>query len=247
LLLPFRILANHMRAIPTTLALILLLSPILATDSFSGEPQYTLKIQTSNIILDPGEKFRMKLYITGAGDVNLSKIFVSIPQYIVSGGQIRLTSLNYTFVDPINRIIHPNPEVHDLNPSFYRIVPNIMYMFVSDRDDNFLRTAKILGEVDYLLNGTNYAPYTIDFVIANNATPGDQEIFVNFIYKHADKWYKDSKTIRLHINHWYEKGFWQSFLQFAALLGVALTFLLLMKELMQLMQYLIKLKNRILR
>ena len=82
----------------------------------------------------------------------------------------------------------------------------------------------------YQLNGTNYAPYTIDFAIANNASAGDRDILISFIYKYGGKWYQDSKTIRLHINHWYEKSFWQDFLQLTILLGFALTLLLLLKE-----------------
>jgi hypothetical protein len=231
-----------MRKASITLALFLILSPILATETFSGEPQYLIKIQTSNTIVSPGEKFRMELFITGAGDVNLSKIYVSIPQYIVRGGRIKLTSLNYSFVDPNNMTIHPNIKARDQSPNFYLIPPKILYEFVSDKDDNFLPTPKILGEVYYTLNGTNYAPYTIDFVIANNATPGDQDLFVSFIYKYSDRWFQDSKTIRLHINNWYQESLWQIFLQLAALLGFVLTVLLLVKELMS---YLIKLKKYI--
>lgn len=235
-----------MRKASINLALFLILSPILATETFSGEPQYAIKIQTTNTIVNPGEKFMMELFITGAGDVNVSKILVSIPQYVVRGGRIRLTSLNYNYslVDPNNMIIHPNLEAQDQSPNFYLIPPKILYKFVSDKDDNFLPKPKILGEVYYMLNGTNYAPYTIDFVIANDATPGDQDIFINFIYKNSDRWFQDSKTIRLHINHWYEKSFWQVFLQLTALLGFVLTVLLLVKELMP---YLKGLKKCILR
>jgi hypothetical protein len=214
--------------------------PGTATKSFHGEPQYTLKIQTSDTILNPGGKFKMELGITGVGDVNLSKILVSIPQYIVKGGKIKLTTLNYSWVDPKKNTVHPTPEVQDQEPSFYLILPDIWYMLVAEGSNTFSPKPQIFGEASYQLNGTNYAPYTIDFVIANNATAGDRDIFINFIYKYADKWYQDSKTVRLHINHWYETGFWQTFLQWAALLGFTLTFLLLMKELIP---YLIKLKT----
>jgi len=189
-----------------------------------------LKLQTSDTTLNAGENFKIELFITGAGDINLSKILVSIPEYIVKDRRVKFTSVDYSLIDSNKKIFHPSLEIQEEEPSFYMLPSPIMYMYFGAENENFSIKPHIGGEMIYQLNGTNYAPYTIDFAIANNASAGDRDILISFIYKYGGKWYQDSKTIRLHINHWYEKRFWQDFLQLTILLGFALTLLLLLKE-----------------
>lgn len=214
------------------------------TPSFYGEPQYAIKVQTSDTTLDPGTPFKIELFITGAGDVNFSRISISIPDYIITKRIVKFTSLNYTVIDQKNRIIRGNPKIQNEEPSFYVIVPDILYMLPAENGDNFSPKPLTFGEATYQLNGTNYAPYTVDFVVANNATAGDRDISINFIYKYIDKWYQDAKTIRLHINHWYETEFWRTALELGAILGIILSLLLIKREIQP---GLIELKNKIMK
>ncbi len=148
----------------------------------------------------------LKLFISGAGDVNLSRISVFIPQYIVKDGKAKLTILNYRIIDPGNRTVQGELEVKNIDPSFYLLLPDIWYMLGSNNIDYLSVEPKIFGESTYLFeNGTHYAPYTIEFTVANNSFAGDHDIFVNYIYKNSNKWFQDSKVIRLHIRPWYER------------------------------------------
>ena len=90
---------------------------------------------------------------------------------------------------------------------------------------------QIFGESTYQINGTSYAPYTVDFIANDNVSAGDYDIPINYIYKYSGKWYQDTKIIKLHLNHWYETKFWQTILQSGAILGIILTIVLLLKEL----------------
>ena len=176
--------------------------------NFNGEPQYTIVAQTSDTNVDPGSNFKAELFISGAGDVNLSKISVSIPRYIVKGSKAKLTILNYRIIDPGNRTVNGELEVKNIDPQFYLLLPDIWYMLPSNDNDYFSGEPKIFGESTYIFeNGTHYAPYTIEFTVANNATAGDHDIFINYIYKHSNKWFQDTKIIRLHIRPWYERDF----------------------------------------
>ena len=199
--------------------------------SFYGEPQYAIKALTSDTTLDQGSKFRMELYITGAGDVNLSRIFVSIPKYIVNNGKVKLTELKYIPIDPGNGTYRGKPEINDsMNSSFYLPVDPILYQLPAERGEIFSPKMLILGEASYLVNETYYAPFTVDFVIAKNATGGDREIYINYIYKYINKWYQDTKIIRVHINHWYETDSWIRKLQWGAMIGIGLSLLLLIRD-----------------
>jgi|WetSurSiteA1Bulk_404760.scaffolds.fasta_scaffold32172_1 hypothetical protein len=55
----------------------------LSDMSFNGEPSYNILVHTSDPHLDPGDKFKIEIFISGAGDVDLSRISFSIPQFIV--------------------------------------------------------------------------------------------------------------------------------------------------------------------
>lgn len=210
------------------LALLALLAIIISSSealndtlSFNGEPQYALKILTSDTVLDSGDHFRIQLFIIGAGDVDFSRISVTIPEYIVDGGKINLTSLVFPPVE-LNKKLDPTVEAIELLPSFYRVPQPVLYMLPAvDATNSFSGGRPMtIGESFYLVNGTYYAPFTVDFAVPKNATAGDREIYINLIYKYYDKWYQDSKTVKLHINHWYERWYWQNLLQFATLLGL---------------------------
>jgi hypothetical protein len=121
------------------------------TPSFYGEPQYEIKTQTSDTTLDSGSQFRMELFITGAGDVNFSRIFVSIPQYIVKNEKVKLTKLNYAWIDPKNRTIRGNPEVQEIAPSFYLLVPDIWYMLPAEKSNMYSTMPLVFGETSYLV------------------------------------------------------------------------------------------------
>jgi hypothetical protein len=73
--------------------------------SFNGEPSYNILVHTSDPHLDPGDKFKIEIFISGAGDVDLSRISFSIPQFIVKGGKVKLTIL-YVFSSPLDGLIY---------------------------------------------------------------------------------------------------------------------------------------------
>ncbi|MEI6105346.1 MAG: hypothetical protein WCP70_15540, partial [Methanothrix sp.] len=106
--------------------------------SFYGAPQYTIITQTSDTNVDPGSNFKVELFISGAGDVNLSRILVSIPRYIVKDAKAKLTILNYRIIDPGNRTVQGELEVKNIDPRFYLLLPDIWYML----EDSYLLAFK---------------------------------------------------------------------------------------------------------
>ncbi len=150
--------------------------------SFYGEPRYTTLIHTSDPHVNAGDKFQIGIFISGAGDVSLGKISVDIPKAIVKNEKVKLTILNYRMIDPINRIVNGTIEVRDSESRFYLFLPSIWYMLTAEEGNPLSPKPQIFGESSYQINGTNYAPYTIDFVVGDKASAGDYDIYIDYIY-----------------------------------------------------------------
>ncbi len=198
--------------------------------SFYGEPHYSTLINIGDPHVDGGDKFRIEIFISGAGDVDLSKILIDVPRVVTKNGKVKLTALNYQTIDPDNRTVHGAIDVKDEESRFYLFLPSIWYMLIAEDGDYLSPKPQIFGESAYIINGTYYAPYTIDFVVNDKASAGDYDIHIDYMYKSSGKWYQDSKIIKLHVNNWYERDYWQTILQLGALLGILLTIVLILKE-----------------
>ena len=85
-------------------------------------------MHTSDPHIDPGDRFKIEIFISGAGDVDLSRISAAIPRFIVKGGKVKLTMLNYQIVDLYNRTVRGTIQVLDQDPSFYLFLPGLWYM-----------------------------------------------------------------------------------------------------------------------
>lgn len=187
------------------------------TFDLGGEPSYSLLIKTNNTQLNLKDNFKIELIISGSGDVDFSKIFVFIPEYIVMSKKIKVTKINYTCAE-IDRLTNTKlcrgePITRDETPSFWSLIPSNYYEnpYISGKDQYFgtqlTGAAPIsFGEVMYSPNSSiaHYAPLTIDFAIADDAPPGDHNIQITYSYKNRERWYQDRQDIKIHVNRFYE-------------------------------------------
>lgn len=193
--------------------------------SFHGGPQYTIITQTGDTHIDVERNFKMEIFISGAGDVDISRISVSIPRSIVEGEKVRLKRMVYNVTNANNGEFSKELKVENVDPRFYSLIDNILYKLIKESDNNFSTKPQILGESEFEFknNGTLYAPYTVDFKIDNNAPAGDYNIFIHYFYKYSDNWFQDSKIVAVHINHWYEEEFWIKVLMTLTITGALVT------------------------
>jgi hypothetical protein len=190
--------------------------------SFNGDPQYSIITQTNDIYVRPLSPLKVELYISGAGDVNYSRLSVSVPRNIVYGEKMILKRMSYIPLNPITGEILKELKVEEVDPRFYLQIESTFYKLVRESDNNYSAKPQILGESSYIFpnNKTQYSPITIEFAIDKNAFPGDYNLFIHYFYKYLDKWYQDTEIITLHINHWYEEEIWQWLLMGLALLSI---------------------------
>ncbi|MGD0951261.1 MAG: hypothetical protein ABR985_02525 [Methanotrichaceae archaeon] len=170
--------------------------------SFSGEPAYRLESQPSSNRVNVGDKYSMKIFVSGAGDVAISKMRINIPAYIVEDENVFLKEVdfNYSFKSKSNTIkLAPLITTKNLTPPMTLNVPNI-YFIPYD-----IKAFVNFGELTTIGN----VPYTINFTISPNAPKGDHNIYLTLFYKSGDKWYTDTETVPLHINNWYEQEWLQ--------------------------------------
>ena len=75
---------------------------------FNGDPSYIIEIQANKSSVNPGDNLGIALFISGAGNVNCSKLRVSIPPYIVRNKNIKLMETNYTGRTPVIIVLREN-------------------------------------------------------------------------------------------------------------------------------------------
>jgi len=181
--------------------------------NFSGDPSYTLLIQTSNTQLNPGDPFKIELFITGFGDVELSKLYVNIPEQLPNNGTINFTKRKYEYLNPSK--VRASYEPNTTSPGFYHLISEDIYRMVDINEIEWLEEAfqrtdligasgLILGETKTINNPIYSAPYTIDFIIAENASAGDYKIPILYTYGNSDRWYQDERVVDLHVNYIYD-------------------------------------------
>ncbi len=186
---------------------------------FSGDPSYNLLIQTSRTQFNSGDNLKIELFITGLGDVDTSKLYVVIPDQLPNNGTINFTAREYKHTSPSKVKAYYEPQ--NLSPpSFYHLVSKDMYRMVDiseiegfeeafQRADISGASGLMLGEARTTDNPTYFAPYTIDFIIAENAPARDYKISVLYTYGNLGRWYQDEGVVDVHVNYIYEREYFK--------------------------------------
>jgi hypothetical protein len=188
--------------------------------SLDGEPSYSLMLTTSNTQLSSGDNFTIEIRISGMGDVNVSKIVFSIPQYIPNDKIVTLMMMNFTPINDNPSNIHTEPIILTRPPGFWILIPNVIYDLILIDETATFYGDKLSGASPLTL-GESIAPYMIHFKIADDAPPGDHDISIIYCYKdNNQKWYQDKQTIKIHIKRFYENAWFQVIASVATILGL---------------------------
>ncbi len=189
--------------------------PAKFNENFNGFPSYTLETQIKSNPVNTGDPFEVALYISGAGNVNSSKMKISIPPYIVQDQDVSLEYYEYGTEGRIVRTdrIIPRRINRLFNKTFIVIgLSNIYFMSHNNSPIN-------VGELSDIGN-ESYPPFDIKFTIAENIPGGDYNMYVNLFYKYRDQWYMEKQSIPIHINYWYEHWLVQWGVIFALIFGI---------------------------
>ena len=195
--------------------LVALASPAIAEDKddllapYKGTPAYCLIIDAASPAIDRGDEFDIKFYISGAGDVDLSEISITIPPELLAKDK----NVTYSYIsgvteDPdkheIKNVKHNKTEDNKSRRHFQ--LPTTLYKryFRPDRGDipQEEQLPILAGEMDY----EKQPAFSVNFTIADNAPAGDYTITINHYYTYSDKWYLDKNELKIHVNAWYETG-----------------------------------------
>lgn len=176
-----------------------------------GEPAYILEMQANKNRINHGENLTLDFYFSGVGNVDISKLHISIPRYIVKNNIMESYVLFYENKNSIyigkstyhiNAKIIPHKQI--LNNTIIDLIPfNIYFKHISDILNE--------GEKPVKINGTWYPPVRIEFTIDENAQGGDYDIYTTLFYKDNNKWYATNQVMNVHINQWYENDQLQYF------------------------------------
>lgn len=188
--------------------------------SLGGEPSYSLLLTTSNTQLNNGDNFTIEIRISGMGDVNVSKIVFSIPQYIPKDKNVTLMMMNFSPANGNPNNIHVEPIVLTRPPGFWILIPNVIYKLTLIDE-----TATFYGDkpsgASPLAIGESITPFMINFKIADDAPPGDHDVSIIYCYKDENqKWYQDKQIIKIHIKRFYEDTWFQVIASLATVLGL---------------------------
>lgn len=216
-----------------TVTIIILCIPgvIGSTIDLSGEPSYSLLIKTSNTQLNPKNNFTFDIFLSGLGNVDFSKLVVSISRDIVKGGKVNYTEIDYDdcTADPINnsKELCGKTISGPVDPSFWTPVSNDYYRTVKNKElqnefSGKLVGAATIGELTYALkpDQPQRAPFSVSFVIADDAPPGDHNIEIVYTYGNKGKWFQDKQTIKIHVNRFYEKEWFHKITTLLAYLSI---------------------------
>jgi len=191
----------------------------------------------------------MDLYISGSGDVDFSKLYVSIPDYIPKNRKINLTKINFacTDINPFTKtqICHGEPITAIETPTFWNWISPYYYRspYINGNDEfSGLPISgsapMIVGEGNILdSKGTSHAPFSINFTVAEDAPPGDHDISITYSYQNKGKWYEDRQNIKVHINRFYETDKFYSIAAAFTILSFIVLMIQIIKDGKKLMDY----------
>lgn len=181
-----------------------------------GEPAYMLIVHSSDPTKGKGDEYGVEVYISGVGDVEVAKLYVSIPAYIPETIEM----------DPDGRRLTVKARIlkqEDLHPnSFDLTIPNYLFnrkFFNSDPNDLGVEGERVTWD-DRSWEKLHYSPLYFIFTIANDAPCGDHNIYLHLVYKSCLRWYSNSATVKIHIKRWYEQELIQLFVIIAALASI---------------------------
>lgn len=178
--------------------------------NFYGDPSYIVVVHTSNPHVNQGDIFNAQLYISGSGNVDISRILVSIPPYLVTPESNKVTQVAFVPVDSENNTFRASYTItEDSGPRFHILLPDILYrqevVSKSESGEEITHGVKF-GELKAIIDGKSYSPVSFAFVINDNAPGGDHNIIINYMYKYQNRWYSDDQILTLHVNRFYEKN-----------------------------------------
>lgn len=163
---------------------------------FNGFPVYTISTYSNNPVVNQGDNVSIEIFITGRGDVDTNNFKVSIPPFIVKR-DIWVNSFIYDTKEKVN-IVDSKIQYFDNGFNF-----RLTKLFFEPYEPGYLGN---VGEFQYITNETKYPPLTVNFMIDNDAPPGDHQISTILFYKNASQWYMSEKIITIHIRYWYEQN-----------------------------------------
>jgi len=161
--------------------------------NYQGIPAYCLIVDPSSPVVDNGDEFDVKFYISGAGDVDFGQISITIPPELVGSNEVL-----YSYV---SEVIEGHVKLRNETGGArrqYRLNPICYKRGVIN--DSVLPI--LVGEANY----EEQPAFFINFIIADDAPAGDHTITIVHFYKNSSKWYLDKHELKIHVNAWYEKG-----------------------------------------
>ena len=167
-----------------------------ATTSFSelnSTPSYTIIPIPATLSTDPGKTINVDVYIAGMGNIKNNKLVFYYPNNLLNSenpGRVGTTIACIT--DTITNV--ETPTIKDNSVPLTGIVGvnlvscNFMY------ENNTLR---LMSEA----KNNGVPPIYLTLNVAKNATPGDRDVGLFFIYTDGIKWYQDREKITIHVNN----------------------------------------------
>jgi hypothetical protein len=166
--------------------------------NYGGEPAFCIIANADKYRLNNGQEFNLSLFLTGAGDVNFSKLRINIPSSLVKDNIVRYLVIDQSLTKVPNDIV-TKPMITSLKLPPYAVLSlnSLDFLWYANLNNSFVNYGEmLLGE---------QTPLSLNFTIPQNATSGDYNIYIDLFYKDKDKWYSDTQVVPLHINAWYEE------------------------------------------
>jgi hypothetical protein len=193
-----------------------------------GEPAYTLIVHSTDPTRGRGDNYDVEVYVSGAGDVELAKIYISIPAYIPEtfersqdgmtrfSVKTRYLASKSSDLKKASVITEKYPNVFDLTVPHYFFTRKF---FNADPNDLGVEGERIKWDSRYWMN-IHYAPFSFNFKVARNAPSGDHNIYLHLVYKDCLRWYSNSAILKIHIKQWYEEDYIRILVMLAAIASI---------------------------
>lgn len=178
---------------------------------YHGNPSYSIITYPKHYAVDKGDTVKVNIHITGVGDVDANKLWISIPPKVVKGN---IELIEYIFDFDKKQPISP-PTSYSLENFFGGSLSEEYFKIVKEPFISF-------GEPLIKVDGKKEAPVAFMFNVSDNAPEGDHEILIILFYKNGTQWYQSQETVEIHVNYWHE----EHIIQYAiiiALLGAIVT------------------------
>ena len=122
-------------------------------------------MHTSNPYVNSGDRFNVQLYISGSGNVDTSRVLISIPPYLVKPESNKVTQIVYVPIDPENNTLKPLYVTEDRGPRFNLLLPDAFYLpslvSKSESGDEITHGTKF-GEYNVIIDGKSYSPLSFE-------------------------------------------------------------------------------------